>query len=268
MSLNTMASARLGFILAAICAACICLSPGLGFAEEKSPTITVSEYMHPISPPDVPECDRVEDAHFARALLVGDSLSDGIGIHNVIPEMQLMTRIGLTPQSAATEKLFKNNGKAVTLAQKLPVMRPSAVYLWLGSNGLVSKDADQVIKEYSRLLNRLLAALPNTPFYLLEVTPVQRLSQKQYATFTNERIDAFNTALHGLAEQHNVYVLPINSILQDEEGYLREEYAAEDGVHLRKPAYEAIAAYLYTHALPPLETPETLEEDPEVSATP
>lgn len=248
-----------------VLAFCVCIIPIIGFSEEASPSITSSEYMHPIPAPDVPACDRVEDDYFSHALLVGDSLSDGIGIHNVIPEMQLMTRIGLTPQSAATEKLFKNNGKPVTLAQKLPVMRPSAVYLWLGSNGLVSKEPEQVIKEYNRLLNRLLAALPNTPFYLLEVTPVQHLSQKQYATFTNERIDAFNTALHELAEQHNVYVLPINSMLKDDEGYLREEYAAEDGVHLRKPAYEAIAGYLYTHALPPLETLDTVEEEPATS---
>lgn len=253
MTLRTLTRALWGFILAI----CICFLPAAGLSGEAGPAITVSEYMHPIPAPDVPECARVEDASFARALLVGDSLSDGIGIHNVIPEMRLMTRIGLTPESAATGKLFKNDGKPVTLAQKLPVMRPSAVYLWLGSNGLVSKEADQVIHEYGRLLNRLLAALPDTPFYLLEAPPVQRLSQKRYGTFTNERIDAFNAALHTLAVQHNVYVLPINGLLKDDDGYLREEYAAEDGVHLRKPAYEVIAAYLYTHVLPPVETPET-----------
>lgn len=231
-----------------------CISASAALAAEPTATpapMVMSGYRHSLAPaPDVPACARVEDEYFAQAILVGDSMADGLAIHGLVPELTLMTRIGLSARTAATEALFKHNGKNVTLAQKLPQMKPSAVYIWLGSNGLDRNDVDHVVRDYDRLLNRLLRALPGTPFYLLEVTPVQTLTHEKYAGFTNEAIDAFNEELHEIALRHNVYVLPVNALLKDEEGMLGVEYAGEDGIHLQAAAYEKLAEYLYTHVLP------------------
>lgn len=253
---------RMGLLcLVAVMALFACL-PAVAFGEATSTRPpAASAFVHPeASVPDVPECERVEDIHFERAVLVGDSLADGIAIHNVMPELQLLSRIGLSPRTALTNTTFKNNGKAVTVIQKLPVMRPDALYLWLGSNGLVSKSAGQVIRDYDRLLNRVIDVLPDTPIYLLEVTPVGTLTHDRYASFTNERIDDFNQQLREVAVRHNAYVLPINALLKDAEGLLDTQYAAEDNIHLLKPAYEVIAEYLYTHVLPAVETPPEAEE--------
>lgn len=244
--------ARVGIrLLAWILLVLLCVPAGL--AEEVAPAAVVpSEYHHPEVPtPDVPACERVEDAYFSGAVLVGDSLADGLGIHNLLPELQLMSRIGLTPYSARTSAVFKQDGKPVTIVQKLPYMRPTAVYLWLGSNSLMGTGEDQVIYEYERLLRLLVKALPNTPFYLLEATPVT-----QEAKCTNERIDAFNRSLYALAKKYNVYLLPTNSLLKGQDGCIVAEYGAEDGVHLKAAAYELLAEYLYTHALPVIEVQE------------
>lgn len=247
----------------ALVRACICVAalacaaaPGAALAQEGTGTPTPrpavkSAYLHEgVPPPDVPACARVEDDRFAGAVLVGDSLADGLAIHGVTPKLQVLGRIGLSPRTALTDDTFKNGGKPVTLERKLPAMRPTAVYLWLGSNGLVSRSADEVLGDYSRLLNRLLAALPQTPFYLVEVTPVSTLSHERYAAFTNERIDAFNGGLRTLAARHGIYVLPVNALLKGDDGLLDAAYAAEDGIHLQESAYEALADYLYTHVLP------------------
>lgn len=221
--------------------------------------VIASTFCHPdVAVPDVPPCVRVEDDAFRKAVLVGDSLADGLAIHNVIPQLQLLSRIGLSPRTALTNQTFKNNGKPVTLREKLPVMRPTAVYFWLGSNGLdAAPDAERILYDYGRMLDRLLPALQGIPVYLLEITPVQHLTHERYSNFTNELVDTFNEGLRALAQSRNVYLLPINALLKDADGMLRPEYAAEDGIHLRGPAYEIIAEYLYTHVLPPLpEEPE------------
>lgn len=242
--------------LTAVMLSLVCAG-GTGVEAKAERTVVRSAYENEEAPsPDVPACERVDDACFERAVLVGDSMADGLAIHGVMPTLQLLTRIGLSPRTALTQASFKNDDKSVTLDKKLPVMRPSAVYLWLGTNGLDTRDVDKVLDDYDRLLNRLLTALPDTPFYLLEVTPVTLLEHERYADFTNGHIDTFNAALRELAERHNVYVLPVNALLKDDDGLLVADYAAEDGIHLRKPAYELLAEYLYTHVLPAVEEAE------------
>lgn len=237
------------------------LGTGPGFAGAVSPAPSqapraVSAYRNPAAtPPDVPACARVPDERFARAVLVGDSIADGLVLHSLTPTLTLLTRIGLSPRRARTEALYKNDGKPVTLDRKLRAMRPDAVYLWLGSNGLDTGDADSILADYARLLDRLLAALPETPLYLLEVTPVTALDSPRYDGFTNERIDRFNAGLREIAGARGLYVLRTNALLTDENGMLAGEYAAEDGIHLREAAYRLIAEYLYTHVLPPLPEP-------------
>lgn len=199
--------------------------------------------------PEPPTCARVEDAYFAGAVLVGDSMADGIAIHQVLPQAQVMSRIGLSPRTARTQPLFKHDGKAVTIVDKLPRMRPSMVYMWLGSNGLTHKEADAVLADYDRLLRALAVALPDTPICLMEVTPVAELSGAQYEGFTNARIDAFNEGLWALAEEHGVCLLRVNALLKDERGLLAEAFRAGDGIHLTKPAYELLGAYIYTHVM-------------------
>lgn len=200
--------------------------------------------------PDIPTGERVEDIYFEDAVLVGDSMADGFAIHQLLPEVQVMARIGLSPRTARTQPLFKHGGKAVTIVQKLPRMRPSMVYLWLGSNGLTHKTADAVLSDYDRLLRMLVTALPNTPICLIEVTPVAQLSGVQYEGFTNERIDAFNAGLQALAEEHELYLLRVNALLKDEQGLLAEPFQSGDGIHLLKSAYEKLAEHIYTHPLP------------------
>lgn len=234
----------------AACAAMLLLVFGVSCPQASGESV-MSAYWNPSYPtPEVPTCDRVEDAYFHRMVLVGDSMADGLAIHDLVGELQLMTRIGLSPRTARTEPLFKHDGKDVTIVRKLPLMRPTAVYLWLGSNGLVSQTAQTVLNDYERLLDSLIKAMPETPVYLLEVTPVQLLSGMRHETFTNERIDAFNEGLRLLAVSRNVYLLPINHLLKNDQGILEESYAASDGIHLQKEAYKILAEYLYTHAIP------------------
>lgn len=213
--------------------------------------MVMSSFRHERFPaPDVPACARVEDAYFAGGVLIGDSVAEGLRIHGLIPELEILTVIGLSPRTAATDMVFTQDGQPATLVTKLEAMKPKMIYLWLGSNGIDTKDHQRVLDDYDRLLNLLLAQLPDTPVYLLELTPVKRVAQERYVNYTNERVDAFNAGLREVAQRHSVYLLEVNFLLKNAQGLLDGEYGAGDGIHLRKPGYEMLADYLYTHAIP------------------
>lgn len=239
----------MGRLTALLLALCLMALPVA--AEEAATPMVMSNVRHGTFPaPDVPACARVEDSYFEGAVLVGDSTAEPFDIHGVIPELEVLTVIGISPRTAATNKIFKHEKQACTLAEKLVAMQPSMVYLWLGSNGVDTKPADLVLDDYDALLNVLLAALPDTLFYLIELTPVKLVAQEQYRNYTNERVDAFNEGLREVAQRHNVYVLPVNFLMKNEKGLLDGEYGAGDGIHLRAPAYDVLAQYLYTHTIP------------------
>lgn len=223
--------------------------------------MVMSNFRHATFPtPDVPACARVDDAYFDGAVLIGDSVAAGLGTHQLIPQMEVLAEVGLSARTAATDQRFTTGGQPATLVEKLAAEQPSMIYIWLGSNGIDTKDATRVIEDYDRLLNRLLAALPDTPVYLIEATPVKRIASERYAGLTNERVDAFNAMLYEVAKRHNVYLLPVNFLLKGENGLLTPEYGAGDGIHLRKAAYEVLADYLYTHTIPVENTTEGATE--------
>lgn len=200
--------------------------------------------------PEIPIGARVADAYFTGAVLVGDSIAEGLSIHQLMPELTVLSVIGLSPRTAESNKLFKHDKQPVTLAEKLVALNPTVVYLFLGSNGVDMKPADQVIADMDRLLNTLIAALPETPIILLELTPVMLRAQEQYRSYTNERVDKFNEALYDVALRHNVYLLRVNAVLRNDKGRLDAAYGAGDGIHLTKEGYAVLADFLYTRTLP------------------
>lgn len=231
----------------------LCLTPLSALATTAAGVtpMVISSFQHPhYADPVVPTGSRVDDGYFDGAVLVGDSISEPFSIHGVVPELEVLPVIGISARTAATNKLFEHDDEICTLAEKLVAMQPRIVYLWLGSNGVDTKAADQVIEDYDHLLNILIAELPETLFYLVELSPVKHSAVEKYRGYTNERVDAFNEGLYEVAKRHGVYLLRINSLLKNEDGVLHSDFGAGDGIHLRSAAYSVLADYLYTHTIP------------------
>ena len=114
-----------------------------------------------------------------------------------------------------------------------------------------------MLEDYEQLLDVVIGAYPDALIYLMSVSPVKPKAADRYPGFTQERIDAFNAGLLTLAAERNVYYLHIADLLRDETGALSDEYGTGDGIHLRRAAYDLLAEYLYTHAVP---LPDTITE--------
>lgn len=202
--------------------------------------------------PEVPVSKRAPDSYFTGAVLVGDSLASAFEIHGVVPELTTLTNVGLSARTATGNKTFLLPGakREIPLVEALDALEPTSVYLWLGANGLNAKDEERTLEDYDQLLNYLLPHYPDLPVYLLSVTPLKAKVAQNHPKFTNERVVSFNTGLRALAKKHNVYYLDVHALLVNEKGELSDDYGAGDGLHLRTPAYDLLADYLYTHTIP------------------
>lgn len=200
--------------------------------------------------PDVPECEPVGEGYFEGAVLVGDSIAAYFDLLDVMPGLTVVWKKGLSPQGAKVSHSFKVDGRYLTLTEYLESMKPSKIYLWLGSNGVHAKPSEQVLEDYEAMLNDLIPRVPDTMIYLMSLSPVRRHVEKKHPGFTNKRVDNFNEGLYELARLHNVYYLDINPLLRTKDGILDKEYGAPDGLHLRPDAYEMLAEYICTHAIP------------------
>ncbi len=98
---------------------------------------------------------------------------------------------------------------------------------------------------YQKLLDSLQAASPNTVLLPQSIFPVTAAS----AVITNEMIDNANTLIAALSAERGLYYLDTQSVLRDENGFLRAEYCfSEDGIHLNEAAYAAILSYISSQA--------------------
>lgn len=236
--------------------ACFLLCLGLmmplaSLSEESANTIVSQFYLPGYPPPEVPLSGRVEDEHFEGQVLIGDSLGNSLRLNKTVPKLNIIAKVGQSPQGAARIKEYKLNGQDVRLIDVLRDLRPKVLYIWLGGNGLDLKKPDQVIAEYENLLDLFIGELPDTLIYCVSVSPIiEGIVRRSYPSLTSSRINLFNDKLRDLARERHCYFLNIHEALVDENGGLTREYAAGDGWHMSKAGYRALSDYLYTHVLP------------------
>ena len=83
--------------------------------------------------------------------------------------------------------------------------------------------------------------------YYIETIPPVTQAKAADENFTLERIQGVNEKLALLAYQHGMHYLDLYSALCGEDGYLKAEYAADDGLHLNNEGYSAWRELLITH---------------------
>lgn len=176
----------------------------------------------------------------------------------------------LSPKITEQTIIYPKSGEHLKLAQALQKEAPSHIVLSFGLNGIVgfAKDPQNFLCLYQRLIDTVQHASPHTAILLQTVYPVTAPKDANDWKFScspqeiNVMIDTLNQALPSLANANTgVKIADTASVLKDEMGQLRKDYATEDGIHLRTEAYHAILRYLRTHAyLTPQSPPITTDQ--------
>ncbi|MEG2429073.1 MAG: GDSL-type esterase/lipase family protein [Oscillospiraceae bacterium] len=204
------------------------------------------------------ETKPVEKAYFNDCVFIGDSISLGLGMYNVLPPANVIAaqNVGLN-QVAEGKPVYQNKKK--TLIQCIDELKtkPKKIYIMLGSNGLPYYDNDTHIKFYNTLVLQLKKKYPEAKIILQSVTPITAKAEVNYKKngkdFTNKKINDFNEKIKGVAKNNKVYYLDVRASLADEKGFLNAKLISTspkaDGVHFLKVGHEAMYKYYKTHAV-------------------
>ncbi len=196
--------------------------------------------------------DRVTSKYFNDAVFIGDSISVGIKLYEVMQNTDVFASVGISLENIFTNKAVKlEDGSKVTIFEALDDKTYNKAYIMLGANSLMSSH-EELIKQYGRVIDEVRARVGDGCIvYIQSVLPVyEELFHQKYPhnTVTNADIESFNLLLAELAEQKGAYYMDVASVIKDENGSLPPKYTS-DGLHIGSELYIKWFDYLKTHAV-------------------
>ena len=200
--------------------------------------------------PQVPEGEWLSSGYFDDALFVGDSITEGIKLYDVMSNATVLSSTGVNLDSLYTKD-------AVTLADgsKAPILEasknysPGKIYLMMGVNSLLS-DEESFRAAYGRVVDTLTSQHPDAIFYIQSILPVTAdYEKRQNAVADNKKIDRYNEILKELAAEKQVYYLNVAEVFKDADGCLPNSASPKDGIHFGSSWYRKWFDYLRSHGV-------------------
>ena len=206
----------------------------------------------------VPENGQVDMKYFDRTAILGDSVSQGwnvFGTSDMKEHAFVCAYKNIGPSQVVNNEVADpgdgSGREPEAIFDTIINSNPKRLYILLGTNALVRNDdaAEQsYLAYYSQMLDKFREALGSeVAIYVQSVTPV-RPGVSQPGLY-RERIQRVNNELAKMAVEKGCYFINLHDVLSDENGDLREDLAAADGVHLNEKAYPLLRDYLTTHTV-------------------
>ena len=206
----------------------------------------------------VPENGQVDMKYFDRTAILGDSVSQGwnvFGTSDMKEHAFVCAYKNIGPSQVVNNEVADpgdgSGREPEAIFDTIINSNPKRLYILLGTNALVRNDdaAEQsYLAYYNQMLDKFREALGSeVAIYVQSVTPV-RPGVSQPGLY-RERIQRVNNELAKMAVEKGCYFINLHDVLADENGDLREDLAARDGVHLNKNAYPLLRDYLTTHTV-------------------
>ncbi len=209
-----------------------------------------------------PETGQVNLEYFADAAFLGDSITEGFSDYSInLGGALICGYTGIGPNNVVNEttQTHSERGEEVII-DVLVENDPAKVYILLGSNTLVSTGNDEsFLAYYEAMIDLLYERLgEDTILYVQSVPPVTEAAALEKEGLASERLQSINESLAQLAAEKGAVYIDLWEVLADEDGNLREECAAPDGIHFdAADGYTSWVNYLRTHTLYDADSPWT-----------
>ena len=200
----------------------------------------------------VPESERVTSAYFDDAVFIGDSLTTGIQLYNILPDTTVLASVGININNIFTNEVINDgNGGQQTILDAAKDIQPAKIYTMLGTNGLKGLGPEETVRYYRQLVQQLKADHPDSIIYVQSLMPInEEIFAANYGyELTNAEIDECNELLMQMAGDEEVYFVNCAEAIKDENGELPAEFTT-DGLHFRGEYYNKWIDYLKEHTVP------------------
>lgn len=176
-----------------------------------------------------------EEEFFENIFFVGDSLSTGLVGYDFMPADSVFAQAGLTPSSIMFTEV-----KGEMVYDRAVEADPEYICIMLGTNGIAYLEADFMYEKMKLFIDELRLNCPEAKIVLVSIPPVTAEHETDEPETNTEKIKLYNSCIEKLETEMDVIWVETYSILCDDTGYLAEEYAETDGLHLKIHAYPVI----------------------------
>ncbi len=199
----------------------------------------------------LPENGRVRSEYFDDAIFIGDSLTTGIQLYNILPNTTVLASVGINLDNIGTKPVIGPEGSQQTILAASRQHDANKIYIMLGANGLKGLGVDGTVKYYRSFLEDVRAAHPDAILYVQSILPIneQKFLANYGYSMTNAEIDECNAALLKMCGELQVYYVDVAEAIKDETGGLPAEFTT-DGLHFKGEYYNKWIDYLKEHTVP------------------
>lgn len=198
-------------------------------------------------PVEVPLCDEVDTAYFSDAAFVGDSLTQGLQLYDIL-DTNVVANKGVNLQTVYQEDKIRVAEGYTSVLKELERIQPSKIYVLLGANDIGWRDEAAFRELYAQLVDSIQEQHPTAILYLQSMFPVTAAYSDTDNGITNDKLQTYNQEILSVAEEKGAYYLDVASVLRGEDGALPDE-VSPDGMHLNAPYYQLWFDYLKTHVI-------------------
>ncbi|MBR1797421.1 MAG: DUF4214 domain-containing protein [Clostridiales bacterium] len=201
--------------------------------------------------------DSAVRSYFNDAAFVGNSVTAGFPMYfdsvgrGLLGNVSVYARVSysfLTDMNSMSGYMLQYEDVELQAAELLRLANIRKVFISMGTNDLVSAEADVVSQRYIDYINGIISSNPGIRVFVVSTTP--RCDSAQTPGLTNEKIDALNELMSSYCSQNNLDFIDINTPLKNGTDQLYPDYSSDGYVHMNNTGYgvwsSAISSYVRT----------------------
>ena len=153
---------------------------------------------------------------------------------------------GLMAKNAAETPIVFVDGSLITPSNAAMVTRPRTVLLYLGGDGLADTTEQEFTDGYTRLINSIREASPSTNIIVCSIGSISSNYQGGDG-LSPQLIASANSWIRQVCTDTGAYYADIAAIVNDEQGFLSDEFLTPDGRSIAAAGIALIVDYLRCH---------------------
>ena len=150
--------------------------------------------------------------------------------------------------ASSTSIIYPQDGSEKTPGDAAGLYEPSRLVIYLGSDQLSGTTAENFISGYTALIQSVQSSSPNTKIICCSIGSVTAAYAGSDG-LSSELIAQANDWIKQVCTSTVVYYADLASVLNDDEGHLIAEYAAEDGRSISAAGINKVMDYFRMHGI-------------------
>ena len=190
----------------------------------------------------------VGDEYFDDAAFVGDSITEGIKLYEVMTNATVVAARGSNLDNVFTDDQIRTAQGNSTVMGALEAAEPKKIYIMFGANGVGWFTEQHFTDVYTKFVQAVKEQHPDSQIYLQSILPVTQEFDDSREDISNDKINRYNELVVEIAAEQKVHYLDVASAFKDEKGCLPED-SNGDGMHFGNKYYQKWFDYLKSHTV-------------------